>query len=306
MQPLACDLWLIEPNALRQFVGLAGARFNMSLEEVRSSRPQAGRQKSIAVVPVHGVLEARASLIGEFLGMTSYEAVGNMFDMAMADESVGGIVLDVMSPGGMAYGAPELAQKIYSARGVKPIIAVANHVAASGAYWLAAAADRLAMTPSGDVGSVGVIAEHVSFSKAAESQGLEVSVFRSDAAPYKAESNDMEPLTDEARKNIQSRVNEIHGNFVADLARFRGVSVDYVNENFGKGRVVSAKQAIKSGMVDYVGTLHDIAMKLATGRIRIGGNRTEDDWNAPTVQELRRSQAAELRAMSAGEIPLVK
>lgn len=296
MQPMSCDLWLMEQNAMRQFAALTSSNVSANLEQVRASARATERVKSIAVIPVTGVLEARTTLMGELFGMSSYERIGHIFDAMMSDETVSGVILDVASPGGMVYGAPELSDKIFQARGRKPIIAVANPMAASGAYWIAAAADRVVSTPSADVGSVGVIAEHVDMSQANDREGAKVTVIRSQKAPFKAETNSAEPLTDEARQNLQARADAIHARFVADLARFRGVSVEHVNEHFGRGRLVDSKAAMSAGMIDRIGTLPEIAAKLAAGRIRIGGERSQDNWDSPTRREELLQMAALLRA----------
>lgn len=305
MQPLTCDMWLIEPNAMRQFKTLAASDIRVSsqaLEAVRSSRSESSKQKTVGIIQVHGVLEVRPTIFGEFFGMSSYEGIGLAFDTLMADESVKGIILDVMSPGGMAYGAPELANKIFRARGNgKPIISVVNPLAASGAFWIAAAADRIAMVPSGDTGSVGVYHEHISIARMVEEAGADVTITRSTESPFKAEMNDLEQLSPEAKQHIQDRVDEIYTQFVSDLARFRGFDANYISENFGKGRVVGAKQAMKVGMVDQVMTLAEVAMKLAAGRIRIASTRAEDDWNVPTVREQRQMEIAALKALAEPE-----
>jgi signal peptide peptidase SppA len=191
----------------------------------------------------------------------------------------------------MVYGAPELADKIYKARGTKPIVAVANPLSASGAYWIASAADRVVVTPSGDVGSVGVICEHVDMSQADTKAGAKVTVIRSSGSPYKGEASDSEPLSDEARQNMQARADSIYGKFVADLAKFRGVSVDHVNEHFGKGRVVDAKSAMAAGMVDRIGTFQEVAGKMAAGRVRIASERAQDEWDVPTRREYLKDRA---------------
>lgn len=278
---------------MRQFADLAASGVSIGIEQARASAPQLDRQKMIAVIPVRGVLEARTSLMGQMFGMSSYEQIGKTFDAMIKDSSVTGIVLDVASPGGMVYGAQELADKIFSARGTKPIIAVANPLAASGAYWIAAAADRVVMTPSGDVGSVGVIAEHVDMSSAIDKSGGKVTVIRSKNSPYKSEGNESEPLSEEARANMQARADSIYNRFVSDLARFRGVSVEHVNENYGKGRIVDAKTAMAAGMIDRVGTLSEITQKLVENRIRINNNeKALDDWSAMTPIECRKNKIA--------------
>jgi signal peptide peptidase SppA len=266
------------------------------IEQVAASGAQAKRPKSIAVIPVSGALETRPTEIGAWMGMSSYEVIGKVFDHFVGDETVSGIILDVSSPGGMVYGAQELADKIFQARGTKPIIAVANPMAASGAFWIGAAADRMVVTPSGDVGSVGVITEHVDVSRLYEGKGVTVSTFKSAVSPYKGEYSDAAPLTEEAKQHLQSRVDAISHTFVGDLAKFRGVSAAHVGEHFGKGRLVDSKAALHAGMVDRVGTLQEIAYKMAAGRIRIAGERAQDNWDAPTRQEQLQQRVAAIHA----------
>lgn len=298
MQQFASDLWLMEQSAMRQFSALASGSISVDAEQARAvSQQSARRQKNVAILPIVGVLEARPTMIGSLFGM-SYERIGQAFDSLIADDSISGVILDVVSPGGMVYGAPELAEKIYSARGTKPIVAVANPMAASGAYWLAAAADRVIVTPSGDVGSVGVIMEHVDHSKALEDGGEKVTVIRSSGAPHKAEANGLEPLSDEARQHLQSRADAIHHTFVSALARYRGVSVDHVSEHFGKGRLVSAKQAVAAGMADRVMAMDELIGRMASGRIRLGGASAQDEWNAPTQHEQRLERMQRVLALA--------
>lgn len=282
---------------MRSFVSMVRSGLRPDAEQVRESSATK-REKTIAILPIYGALEDRTSWLGQYFGMPSYEAIGYAMDALVMDESVKGIILDINSPGGMASGAAELAQKIYSYRGTKPIISVANHLAASGAYWIGAAADRFVGTPSSNTGSVGVLWEHLSFADANERDGVKATVIRSTDSPYKAEGNDLEPLSDEARQNMQARADAIYQNFAGDLARFRGVSLDYVKENYGKGRVVGAKQALSVGMIDRVDTLQNIVGKMGAGRIRVAGAKAEDNWDSPTEREKRMERAAAIRAIA--------
>jgi ClpP class serine protease len=75
-------------------------------------------------------------------------------------------VLDIDSPSGSLRGVGELAEQVYHARARKPVAAVANSVAAGAAYWLARAAGECYVTPSGEVGAIGVLPLHEDWSKA--------------------------------------------------------------------------------------------------------------------------------------------
>src|SRR5690606_4285100 len=130
-------------------------------------------------------------------GGTSTEQFGSWFDAALRDPAVSAIVIDVDSPGGTVTGVAELAEQIFEARGKKPIYAIANALAASAAYWIASAAEELWVTPSGDVGSIGVYAMHEDISEMEAEMGLKVTLIS--AGEYKTEGNPHEPLGDEAR-----------------------------------------------------------------------------------------------------------
>jgi signal peptide peptidase SppA len=298
-------LWLLEENAAQEILTFRAAfigtfqnvpevDFAAQLEKARASQPASRRDKMVAVIPVTGALESRPTGLGMLLGMSSYERIGAQFDYMMNEDSVGGVVLDVASPGGDVYGAQELADKIYQARACKPIVAVANPLMASGAFWIAAAAHRVVVTPSGDVGSVGVIASHVDNSTAYEKEGAKVTIIKSSGAPFKGETTDTAALSEEAMQHLQSRADAIEGRFMADLAKFRGVSVEHVAEHFGKGRICDAKTALKAGMVDKICTFQEIAGKMAAGRVRISSERASlDDWDGKTDAELTRERLTE-------------
>lgn len=301
MQSLSCDLWLMERNAFRQFVNFAATGARPTEEQMQhvaaGSAPR--QQKSIAVVPVVGAMEARPSMMGMLFGMTSYKAIGQAVSRYAADDSVSHIVLDMATPGGMVYGCQECADIIYQTRSIKPVIAVVNPMAASGGAWLAAAATRVVATPSGDTGSIGVISEHVDMSSSLQQEGVKVTVIRSTNSPFKQETNDAEPLSDEAKANMQLRADEIYQRFVGDIAKFRGVSADHVNEHFGKGRLVDAKRALAAGMVDRIGTLDDTLNRLMEGRLRLGTTSVMDIWDAPTEHERRMERIQEFAAAAA-------
>ena len=88
------------------------------------------------------------------------------------------------------------------------------------------------------------------------------------AGKYKTEGNPFEPLSEEAREQIQKRVDEYYDMFVAAVARNRSVSRSDVRGGFGQGRMVGAKEAVASGMADRVATLDETISRLASGRRR--------------------------------------
>lgn len=274
--------WAIVPEKLEQMIEVLELRIakgeRFSAEELEARR-EAGlieaprlhaaarttptaKGGAVAVLPLTGLIMPKASMVnGESLPQgTSCEQFGAMLDAAVADPGVSAIVIDIDSPGGSVTGVPELAARIHAARGSKPIIAVANSLAASAAYWLGSAADELVVIPSGEVGSIGVFCVHAEGSEMFAKAGIKHTIIR--AGEYKAEGNPYEPLSDEAQAAIQSDIDTFYSMFISAVAKHRGVGVATVEKNFGKGRCVLAKNAVAAGMADRIGTLEGVLKKL--------------------------------------------
>lgn len=262
--------WAILPHKLEALKDIVARHINgekLTAEEIETrihgaTRPVERRVNSVAILPLFGTIFPRGNLMTQMSGATSAESIGAKFAQLLKDPDVGAIVLDVNSPGGQIGGIEELSKQIFDARGKKPILAVANHLMASAAYWIASAADEIVVSPSGDVGSVGVFAVHEDISAALEQEGVKISLISE--GRYKTEGNPYEPLSDEARDAIQARVREAYDTFVEAVARNRGVNPAVVRNGFGEGRVVGARDAVKLGMADRVETLNDTINRLLT------------------------------------------
>jgi len=203
-----------------------------------------------AVLPLFGVISQRVSMLDEMSGGTSLEGFMGRLRAAVADPAVRSIVLQIDSPGGSVYGVQEAAEEIRAARDSKRIVAAVDPLAASAAYWLAASASEITMTPSGDVGSIGVVGMHVDYSEALAAEGIRVTYIH--AGKYKVEGNQTAPLDEDARAFMQQRVDEYYSAFVRGVAKGRGVSPETVRKDFGEGRVFGAEQALSVGMIDRI------------------------------------------------------
>ena len=117
--------------------------------------------EGIAVTPVFGTLVKRAGAIEAASGLTSYGHLEEQIMDAATDPAVRAILLGIDSPGGEAAGVFDLSDLVYEARSLKPVWAVADEEALSGAYAIASAAERLIVPRTGGLGSIGVVAVHV-------------------------------------------------------------------------------------------------------------------------------------------------
>lgn len=232
-----------------------------------ANRRGSAGQPGVAVIPLYGVLAPHASSLD---GVSSPSGISvdefrRAFRAALADEQVGSILIEIDSPGGTVDLIPELAAEIRGARGRKPIVALANTMAASGAYWLMCQADEAVVTPSGQVGSVGVYAAHEDVSEQMAQDGVKVTLVS--AGAYKTEGNPYEPLSEDARAHVQEMVDGFYSMFVTDVAKGRGLPVAQVREGFGQGRMVTAQDAVKAGMADRVGTFDQTVARMARGQV---------------------------------------
>lgn len=218
---------------------------------------------TVAVIPVHGVIAPRMNVMTEMSGGTSADVLGRQIGAAMTDPHIDAVVLDVDSPGGSVFGIQELADSMAAMKGRKPMVAVANHVMASAAYWIGSQADEIIASPSSQVGSIGVIAVHQDVSGAEEKLGVKTTMIT--AGKHKAAGDPHSPLSEDARAMMQGLVDQYYTAFVKGVARGRGVSAADVRGGFAEGAIVGASDAVKLGLADSVGTLDDAISRLASG-----------------------------------------
>lgn len=272
MQPMIVDQlrapWAVLPDRL-PFIR---AELNGSAIRLRRASPKAPvpitvhatRRKSsngaIIVLPFYGVSVQRTDALGQAFGLLSLWHFTQTLRVSLADDAISEIVIDIDSPGGSVYGVMELADEIFRARARKPIVAVANSLAASGAYWIASAASEFYVTPGGEVGGIGIHDIHTDLSKGLEKAGIETTLIS--AGRYKTEGNPFQPLGADARTAMQKRVDGYYRAFVAAVAKHRNVAESAVSHGMGQGRLLDADRAKHENMVDGVATLDDVVGRL--------------------------------------------
>ncbi|HYH39906.1 MAG TPA: S49 family peptidase [Azospirillum sp.] len=288
--------WVILPSKLDEIQALIALRLGgdkaeaATLERFRAARDEqaatlaAARAQatrgSVALIPVYGAIGYRMNMMMYYSGGTSIQQLTAAFRQAMADPNIGTIVLDIDSPGGSVEGVPELADEILKAREDKRIIAVSNCLAASAAYWLASACSEVVVTPSGEVGSIGVYVLHWDYSGACEMEGTKPTFIF--AGKHKVDGNPYEPLEEEARAAMQADVDRYYDMFCAAVAKGRGAKVADVKAGYGEGRCVGAREAVALGMADRVASLDQVLGRLGVSMPAPGGARA--DATEPTIE----------------------
>jgi signal peptide peptidase SppA len=268
----------IEESAFRRLVtgctgimlgnnGGASEAFRPSAEAVQRT---AVSPKRLMVIPIEGVLTNDDPWYG-----TTYTQIQSALARAAEDPSIEGVILHVDSPGGETTGLQETAAAIANLSKVKPVRAMVTGMAASAAYWLVSQATDITLTPSGEVGSVGVRATHVDISEALDSMGVNVTEMH--AGKYKTEFSPFAPLSEESKAYMQGLLDNTHQKFQDAIASGRGarVSKEMTASKYGDARLVSAADAKAHGLVDHLASTIDFYRPLAPASSDLTGTRAE-------------------------------
>ncbi len=221
----------------------------------------------VAVVQLRGLLssEVESWACGFSDG---YAGTGGIVDRARAaglhPRAGGGLVLDIMSPGGDARGVGEAAAALAELREEmadmgRPLLVYAS-LAASAACWLGAAAagpGGFFVSQSSDVGCIGTWARHVDASGAAAKEGLQFTLIEDPEG--KTAGNPYSALSDEARERMQAEVSETTARFVAAVASYRGGAITTAGARALRGATRRGEAAIAAGLADFTsGGLADV------------------------------------------------
>lgn len=249
-------LWAIRPEAMAS--ALMSLRTDVKLSasglwEAAKPTIQGKAGNKIAVIPVQGVLTKD----GPGWYGSNYDTIGQAVESAALNPEVKHIVLSVDSPGGEVTGLPETAALVAQAAKIKPVTAVVDGMSASAAYWLTSQANNAVLTPSGEVGSIGVRMMHMDVSKMLDDWGIKVTELYS--GDFKTEWSPYKPLSEEAVANMTPRLQSTHQDFINAVQAGRGerLSQDIREQRIGEGRMFSSIDALSHGMVDSLQSSRD-------------------------------------------------
>jgi capsid assembly protease len=265
---LACGIpWAIARDALEGILAIAerahgveseaefealAARVGKPLENARRVDVRDG----VATIEVNGPIFRKANLFTRISGATSMDVLARDFTEAMGAPGIRSVLFSIDSPGGEAHGTHELAALVRAARGKKPVVAHVWGSGASGAYWIASAADAVTANPTALLGSIGVIA---TLRNRKDPRDLH---FVSSVSPHKRADLD----TDQGKAQIQATVDHLGEVFVEEVAAHRGVTVAKVRKDFGRGGTLVGRRAVDAGLADGLATYEEVHARLAAGK----------------------------------------
>lgn len=231
------------------FLSIVGMAFMVA----SFSKMPAQISEKIAVVHVEGE-------IGVLGGVSAEEILRTLRD-AEKDSSVRAVVLRIDSPGGAAAASQEIAD--YISRLKKPVVASVGNSAASGAYWIASACDRIVCNKASSLGSIGVIVTLPNLEELMKKVGVKYIVIYK--GKYKDLGNPARELTAEERKLIEEQLSDIYDQFIDFVSRHRKIKRTEV-ERLATGEVFTGSKAVELGLADKIGNFYDAveeAKKLA-------------------------------------------
>ena len=174
---------------------------------------------------------------------------------ARLDKEVKAIVLRVNSPGGSALASDIIRREVLLAKGEKPVVVSMGNLAASGGYYIAAAADSIFAAPNTLTGSIGVFGMIPNFEGFFKNK-TGITFDRVTTGKYADLLNTNRPMTADEEAIVQQMINRIYEDFIKVVADGRGLSTDSVHA-MAQGRVYTGAQALEIGLVDKLGDLED-------------------------------------------------
>lgn len=219
----------------------------------------------VAVIGINGPLlhRSRFDMAGSSY-MLGYNDIAADVEDAMNHPDVHAVLKVWTSPGGEADGAFEFAERMAALRGKKPMVSIADGLAASAAYLGATASDEIVVTSTGYVGSIGVVMRHVDFSQALAADGIKVTHIY--AGAHKVDGNPYEPLPDAVRADFQAEIDGLMSMFVETVARNTGMDPTAIRKT--QAATFRGVSAVAAGLASRIGTTDGLISELAALRSR--------------------------------------
>lgn len=219
-----------------------------------SDWPMFGQPNRIAVIEVRGLIDNVQDTLEDLVKLRK-------------DPRIKAFVVRIDSPGGAVGPTQELFRELHRSAESKPVVASLGSVAASGGYYIAAAASRIVSSPGTVTGSIGVIVYYPNLRGLFEKIGYTMTTVKS--GPFKDLGNPDREMTTEEKALLQNTVDEVHQQFVRDVAKARNLPEEKIRA-VADGRILTGASAQALGLVDELGNFED-ALRAAAALGKIEG-----------------------------------
>jgi len=170
------------------------------------------------------------------------------------NSSVKAIVVRINSPGGAVGPSQEIYSELLSIKDKFPVVASMGAVAASGGYYIACAADTIYANPGTITGSIGVIAQFLSYKDLLQWAKIDVEVIKS--GKFKDVGSPFRTMTEEDKRYFQQLIDNVYNQFKTTVSITRGINKNDL-ATIADGRVFSGEQAQDLNLIDELGNLND-------------------------------------------------
>lgn len=208
------------------------------------------RKPVVPVVRLTGVI-TQSSRLGQ-RGL-SLENIEPQLKKAFSLKRAKAVALIINSPGGSPVQSALIGQRIRDLAGLAdiPVLAFCEDVAASGGYWLAAAADEIFANPSSVIGSIGVISAGFGFDKMIAKLGVDRRVYT--AGEAKMMLDPFQPEREAEVERLKVLQADIHQQFISHVKARRGSRLNGTDEELFSGAFWTGQRALELGLVDSLG-----------------------------------------------------
>jgi protease-4 len=293
-----------EVNSLKLAVVGAGGRIAYSKAE-----NYVDTSGEVAIIPIVGPMFKRGGGVYNSSGARDTQDIINQLNQANLNTSIKAIVLEFDTPGGTVDGTEALARAIRESG--KPVVAWGNGLVASAGVWAYSQSDYTFLNSAytAAIGSIGTMFVHQSESGWIQAQGKEITIFRASRSVDKNKINSLEPLTDEAKSELQADLDAVNEFFISQVKEGRGSKLK--SDKVLTGKMYRGSQAIDEGLTDEIGTLDDAvnkALSLAkTGSFKrsraVKSNSTQNNKSQNQMNFSLKSFWGSKEAKVAGETP---
>jgi len=210
----------------------------------------------VLIIPVKGVITAQSSMKLFQETQSVVESVTQQLEQARDDNDVKAVILEINSPGGGITASDIIYKEIleFKEKTTKKIIVSMQDVAASGAYYISAAADQIISHPTTVTGSIGVIMPLLNITDLVEKYGIKDTSVKS--GDMKNIGSPLKKMSYAEKKVLLDIVDEMYTRFLNIIADGRNMEIEDVRK-LSDGRIYTGKQALENGLVDQLGYMDD-------------------------------------------------
>jgi protease IV len=228
------------------------------LRATHAEDKQRGKGQAVGVIIASGeILDGKQPP-----GTVGGESTALLLREARQDDDIRAVVLRIDSPGGSVLASEQIYREVQALKkDGKPVVVSMGDVAASGGYYIAAAADQIIASPNTITGSIGVFAGIPTFSRSLGKLGINVDGIGT--TPLSGATQLDRPMSADAGRLVQITVDHAYEEFLARVAKGRGKTREAIDA-IAQGRVWSGMDARQQGLVDRLGNYNDAVLEAAT------------------------------------------